>query len=442
MNRLRLLGSTAIAITALAGTTQVAIPQALGGPSFIGFARAGQAWEFRIDLRWSLIDAEPVNCVRFTSASAAGIDIGWEQFMMNCGRTRYGPFVATDADFGPVRQSNAAITLYPPEQPINPLVACAYMEQFTLVATATATSISDCTSGSVLAEHGFIVGTNAEVCNGLNIFDNLMVLTDVGAASGFFADSLTFLGSQPKLVITASTDIRMGYVSCYNTHPPVGGSFRRAVLIHYRGLSGNTEMFSGAGLAIVDRIDGVDQEPELYGLFEGGLPTTNAPLQIEIPIPQGAASEPFSFHISGSTSDTFNAGDLNGDGVLTSADAELLVSLIGTSWNDDAYQLAGDMNLDGVINDVDAAILYHRCRSCFSPCNPADIAFSDGSGAPDGQLDNGDLNLFIASFFGGTPAGYPANPADIADSSGNPGPDGQVDNGDLTLFVTAYFDGC
>lgn len=90
----------------------------------------------------------------------------------------------------------------------------------------------------------------------------------------------------------------------------------------------------------------------------------------------------------------------------------------------------------------DAAILYHRCRTCFTPCNPADIAFTDGSGAPDGQIDNGDFSLFIGAFYGGAPAGYPANPADIADSSGNPGPDGEVDNGDWTLFIASYFEGC
>jgi hypothetical protein len=427
-----------ITIMAGAGTAQ----RALGQGSATGFSVSGPAWEIRFALNWSLIDVVPVNSLPFTAATAAGGDIGWSQYDQFCNITNYGPFHATAADFGPDEQSSATITLYPPQHPINPLVQCARNAGLTLVGFASATSHSSITTGSLSVEFGSAVGTHYKACNSSYFLKPLLCLTGAGGGTGFMADSLTFTpGENPRLLISASTDIDVAFISCQNNET-TGVTLRRAVLLRYRGVSGNNLIFRGDGLAIIDTIEGANQQPELYGLFEGGVPTTNAPFQIEIPIPQGAASEPFSFQIFGSASDTFNAGDLNGDGLLTRADAELLVNLIGTSWSDDAYQLAGDMNLDGVINDVDAAILYHRCRSCFSPCNPADIAFSDGSGAPDGQLDNGDFNLFMTAFFGGAPAGYPANPADIADSSGDPGPDGQVDNGDLTLFISAYFDGC
>jgi hypothetical protein len=90
----------------------------------------------------------------------------------------------------------------------------------------------------------------------------------------------------------------------------------------------------------------------------------------------------------------------------------------------------------------DVAHLYSRCRSCFEPCNPADIAMLDGVGAPDGNLGNGDFSLFVQGFFVGTPSGYPANPADIASSGGELGPDGQIDNGDFTVFFSFFFAGC
>lgn len=75
-------------------------------------------------------------------------------------------------------------------------------------------------------------------------------------------------------------------------------------------------------------------------------------------------------------------------------------------------------------------------------CNPADIAQTDGTPGPDGQVDNGDFSLFIAAFFSAfcpTGSAVPCNDADIAQTDGSPGPDGQVDNGDFALFVSSFF---
>jgi hypothetical protein len=78
-----------------------------------------------------------------------------------------------------------------------------------------------------------------------------------------------------------------------------------------------------------------------------------------------------------------------------------------------------------------------------TPCNPADIAGTDASPGPDGQIDNGDFALFIASFFGDVCTGaVPCAPADIAGTDAAPGPDGQIDNGDFSLFISAFFAGC
>ncbi len=79
------------------------------------------------------------------------------------------------------------------------------------------------------------------------------------------------------------------------------------------------------------------------------------------------------------------------------------------------------------------------------PCNPADIAATDGSPGPDGQIDNGDFVLFIASFFTAEcvePGPVPCGPADIASTDSEPGPDGQVNNGDFQLFISSFFAGC
>lgn len=89
--------------------------------------------------------------------------------------------------------------------------------------------------------------------------------------------------------------------------------------------------------------------------------------------------------------------------------------------------------------------LYRITRSCW-----ADVAATDGAPGADGQLDNGDFQLFFTAFFGaacagcGQPGAAPCNPADIAPTDGDPaaGPDGCVDNGDFSLFFQSFFGGC
>jgi hypothetical protein len=82
------------------------------------------------------------------------------------------------------------------------------------------------------------------------------------------------------------------------------------------------------------------------------------------------------------------------------------------------------------------------------PCNPADIATTDGDlpSTPDGALDNGDFTAFFSAFF--LPATNPLRAAaDIANTDGETratggGPDGQIDNGDFSAFFAAFFTGC
>jgi hypothetical protein len=80
-----------------------------------------------------------------------------------------------------------------------------------------------------------------------------------------------------------------------------------------------------------------------------------------------------------------------------------------------------------------------------APCGPADIASTDATPGADGQIDNGDFGLFIASFFGAEcPACGAASPpacttADIASTDAAPGFDGCVDNGDFSLFIMSFF---
>jgi hypothetical protein len=76
-------------------------------------------------------------------------------------------------------------------------------------------------------------------------------------------------------------------------------------------------------------------------------------------------------------------------------------------------------------------------------CSAADIAYTDASPGPDGQVDNGDFSLFISSFFSASCTGaVPCNDADIAQTDSTPGADGWVDNGDFSLFISAFFAGC
>jgi hypothetical protein len=81
-------------------------------------------------------------------------------------------------------------------------------------------------------------------------------------------------------------------------------------------------------------------------------------------------------------------------------------------------------------------------------CNSADIAQTDGTPGPDGQVDNGDFALFFNLFFTsscpncGQPAAPACNAADIAQTDASPGPDGCIDNGDFGLFFVQFFAGC
>jgi subtilisin family serine protease len=79
-------------------------------------------------------------------------------------------------------------------------------------------------------------------------------------------------------------------------------------------------------------------------------------------------------------------------------------------------------------------------------CGPADIAQTDSSPGPDGNVDNGDFSLFINSFFSadcsatcGIEPVTTCAPADIGQTDSSPGPDGCVDNGDFSLFISAFF---
>jgi hypothetical protein len=82
------------------------------------------------------------------------------------------------------------------------------------------------------------------------------------------------------------------------------------------------------------------------------------------------------------------------------------------------------------------------------PCSPADIAQSDGTPGPDGQVNNGDFQCFFAAFFeadcaacGVSPPAFqpPCNVSDIAQSDATPGFDGCVNNGDFQLFFSSFF---
>jgi hypothetical protein len=78
--------------------------------------------------------------------------------------------------------------------------------------------------------------------------------------------------------------------------------------------------------------------------------------------------------------------------------------------------------------------------------NPADIGDTGATPGADGQIDNGDFQLFVASFFSPTgtiesPESL-AGPADIADTGAQAGADDVIDNGDFQLFIAGFFSGC
>jgi hypothetical protein len=108
----------------------------------------------------------------------------------------------------------------------------------------------------------------------------------------------------------------------------------------------------------------------------------------------------------------------------------------GDTRNGPTQIFAQRVNADGSFGLPDSGV---------TPCNPADIAQTDASPGADGQVDNGDFQLFIASFFSadcpdcGQPAAPACNPADIASTDATPGADGCVDNGDFQVFVASFF---
>ncbi len=91
-----------------------------------------------------------------------------------------------------------------------------------------------------------------------------------------------------------------------------------------------------------------------------------------------------------------------------------------------------------------AFLLYTGTGASIIVASPADIARTDGTPGPDGNLDNGDFILFFSAFFAGctAPGQIPCSPADIAGTDAAPGADGLVDNGDFNMFVSNFFLGC
>ncbi len=94
-------------------------------------------------------------------------------------------------------------------------------------------------------------------------------------------------------------------------------------------------------------------------------------------------------------------------------------------------------------------VVLHTITTC--RCNPADIAFDDGSplppvgtpGSDNNGVTEGDYNLFFATYFEAGPA------CDIANDDGTPLPpfgildtNNGVTEGDYNLFFSIYFDGC
>jgi hypothetical protein len=123
-------------------------------------------------------------------------------------------------------------------------------------------------------------------------------------------------------------------------------------------------------------------------------------------------------------------------GVTISGDADpspvalrfAITDLAGTTQVIDARTEAWDVN-------------WFKLVVGFPGCNPADIADNAAEPGPDQCVDNGDFQLFINAFFGGTgcPGDPGCNPADIANNGSQPIPDGVLDNGDFQLFITSFF---
>ena len=106
-------------------------------------------------------------------------------------------------------------------------------------------------------------------------------------------------------------------------------------------------------------------------------------------------------------------------------------------------------NTCGATNSNAATLTFGACTA--PRCNPADIAYDDGTplppiGAPTGTnngVTEGDYNLFFAQFFDANAA------VDIANDDGSPLPpfgplttNNGVTEGDYNLFFSIFFDGC
>ncbi|CAN5797077.1 hypothetical protein BH11PLA1_BH11PLA1_13130 [soil metagenome] len=148
-------------------------------------------------------------------------------------------------------------------------------------------------------------------------------------------------------------------------------------------------------------------------------------------------------------------GDANGDGTVDCADKPYILAAIGTDINDAAYDIRADLDLDGDVDAADLNAFYALVPACLR-CQPADIAYDDGTPLPpvgplpttlngltNTGVNEGDYNAFFNGFSNGNPE------CDIANDDGSPLPpfgtltsNGGVNEGDYNLFFNTFFDGC
>ncbi len=116
--------------------------------------------------------------------------------------------------------------------------------------------------------------------------------------------------------------------------------------------------------------------------------------------------------------------DIDGNGVIGSADIEFITSLLSCSGMDECVFRDTDHDGDVDCDDMRPAIAFDCVvgDSCYNPCIDSDL---------DGDLDAADYTAFIT--------GFPT--ADVDDGSGTGTPDGGVTLDDLLYFIDAFENG-
>jgi hypothetical protein len=198
------------------------------------------------------------------------------------------------------------------------------------------------------------------------IFEVLQSLGTATGIAGFTAASIQAdqPGQSPILFVCLSVEILSSNYSCASTSSglPTDNSaldvgIQAGVRITYPE-NPHLSHYS-TGVIIYRRTDGIEHPLSCCGILS---PAKSWPIECDesiatLAFPINTQAGPVEFSSFITMSNATVAGDVDGDGILTTVDAGQLIRMLGSVVCDTAYNIRADINLDGVIDDRDVAHL-------------------------------------------------------------------------------------